>query len=91
MNTWARIHTKLFCTIHDFSLFYDRKYLKTWKSENRKWLLANAIKRYEMELEELKTADIFRNNERLLQIGGFAKALRYIKKEYSPCQAALII
>jgi len=35
--------------------------------------------------------NIFRNNERLLQIGGFAKALRYIKKEYSPCQASLII
>ena len=57
LHDWAHIHTKLSCTIHDFSLFYDKKNLKTWKSENRKWLLQNAIKQYEMELEELKTAD----------------------------------
>lgn len=56
LHDWAHIHTKLSCTIHDFSLFYDKKNLKTWKSENRKWLLQNAIKQYEMELEELKTA-----------------------------------
>lgn len=52
LHDWAHIHTKLSCTIHDFSLFYDKKNLKTWKSENRKWLLQNAIKQYEMELEE---------------------------------------
>ena len=57
LHDWAQIHTELACTIHDMSLFYDRKYLKTWESENRKWLLTNAIKRYEMELEELKAAD----------------------------------
>ena len=57
LHDWANIHTKLACTIHDFSLFYDRKNLKTWKSENRKWLLKNAIKQYETELEELKAAD----------------------------------
>lgn len=57
LHDWANIHTKLACTIHDFSLFYDRKNLKTWKSENRKCLLKNAIKQYETELEELKVAD----------------------------------
>lgn len=57
LHDWVHIHTKLSCTIYDFSLFYDKKNLKTWKSENRKWLLQNAIKQYEMELEELKTAD----------------------------------
>ena len=57
LHDWANVHTKLACTIHDFSLFYDRKNLKTWKSENRKWLLKNAIKQYETELEELKAAD----------------------------------
>lgn len=57
LHDWANMHTKLACTIHDFSLFYDRKNLKTWKSENRKWLLKNAIKQYETELEELKVAD----------------------------------
>lgn len=57
LHDWANIHTKLACTIHDFSLFYDRKNLNTWKSENRKWPLKNAIKQYETELEELKAAD----------------------------------
>ncbi len=57
LHDWAHIHTKLSCTIHDLSLFYDKKNLKTWKNENRKWLLQNAIKQYEMELEELKAAD----------------------------------
>ena len=57
LHDWAHMHTKLSCTIHDFSLFYNKKNLKIWKSENRKWLLQNAIKQYEMELEELKNAD----------------------------------
>lgn len=58
LHDWAHMHTKLSCTIHDFSLFYDRKNLQTWKSENRKWLLKNAIKQYELELEELKVIRI---------------------------------
>ncbi|WP_394910632.1 caspase domain-containing protein [uncultured Robinsoniella sp.] len=57
LHDWAHIHTRLACTIHDFTLFYDRKNINTWKSDNRKWLLTNAIKQYELELEELKLAD----------------------------------
>lgn len=57
LHDWTHIHTKLSCTIHNFSLFYDKKNLETWKSEKRKWLLQNTIKQYEMELEELKIAD----------------------------------
>ncbi len=57
LHSWAHIHTKIACTVHDFSLFYDRKNLETWKSGNRKWLLNNAIKNYQVELEELKKAD----------------------------------
>ncbi len=57
LRDWVQIHEKLACTIHDFSLFYNKKHLETWKSENRKWLLTNAIKQYETELEELKNAD----------------------------------
>lgn len=57
LHDWAHIHTKLSCTVHDFSLFYDKRNLQKWTSENRKWLLQNAIKQYEMELEELKVAD----------------------------------
>lgn len=57
LHDWSHIHTKLACTIHDFSLYYDRKNLKNWESENRKWLLQNLIKQYETELEDLKIAD----------------------------------
>ena len=57
LHDWANIHEQLACSIHDFSLFYNRKNLKTWESENRKSLLKNAIKKYETELEELKVAD----------------------------------
>lgn len=54
LHDWAHVHTKIACTIHDFSLFYDKKHLDTWPTENRKWLMSNAIKRYEIELEELR-------------------------------------
>ncbi len=57
LHNWANVHTKIACTIHDFSLFYDRKNLNTWPAENRKWLMSDAIKRYEIELEELKAID----------------------------------
>lgn len=58
LHDWARSHTNISSTIHDFSLFYNRKYLKTWDSEDRKWLLLMAIERYGVELEELKNADM---------------------------------
>lgn len=29
LDNWSNIHTKIACTIHDFSLFYDRKNLDT--------------------------------------------------------------
>ncbi len=57
LDDWSHIHTKIACTIHDFSLFYDRKNLNTWPSENRKRLMSDAIKRYETELEELKAIE----------------------------------
>lgn len=57
LHDWSHEHTKLFGTIYEFSLFYNRKNLSTWKSENRKKLLKDAIKQYEIELEELKVAD----------------------------------
>lgn len=54
LHDWAHVHTKIACTIHDFSLFYDRKNMTVWTAENKKWLMADAIKRYGFELEELK-------------------------------------
>lgn len=57
LHDWAQVHTRIACIVHDFSLFYDKKNLTIWSSDNRKWLMLNAIKQYEMELEELKTVD----------------------------------
>lgn len=57
LHGWANVHTKIACTIHDFSLFYDKKNLDTWPAENRKRLMSSAIKRYDTELEELKAIE----------------------------------
>lgn len=57
LHDWTFIQKKLSSTIHNFSLFYDKKNLRIWKSKQRKSLLSNAIKQYEQELEELKTVD----------------------------------
>jgi len=57
LHYWAQIHTRIACTIHDFSLFYDKNNLSTWKSENRRFLMDSSIKRYEADLEELKEVD----------------------------------
>ena len=54
LHDWAYAHTKIACSIHDFSLFYDKNNLNIWPSENRRWLMSDAIKRYATELEELK-------------------------------------
>jgi hypothetical protein len=57
LHTWANVHTKISSTIHDFSLYYNKNNLATWSTENRKWLMSDAIKRYEEELEELNTIE----------------------------------
>jgi len=57
LHNWANVHTKIACSIHDFSLFYDKNSLATWNTENRKWLMSDVLKRYESELEELKTIE----------------------------------
>jgi hypothetical protein len=57
LHDWAHAHTKIACTIHDFSLFYDRKNMTVWTAENKKWLMSDAIKKYEIELEELKSIE----------------------------------
>ena len=57
LHEWADAHEKISGTIHDFSLFYNKKHLDVWPSDNRKWQMANVIKRYEKELEELKSID----------------------------------
>lgn len=57
LHEWAHVHMKIACTIHDFSLFYNRINLDTWSSEARKRLMLNAIKQYGIELDELAKVD----------------------------------
>lgn len=40
-----------------FSLYYDRKNLNTWTTENRIYLMDSSIKRYETDLEALRTLE----------------------------------
>lgn len=40
-----------------FSLYYDRKNLNTWTTENRIYLMDLSIKRYETDLEALRTLE----------------------------------
>ncbi len=44
----------LFGTIHDLFLYYSVKGIKTWPQDNRRWLMANTIKRF---YEDLRRVD----------------------------------
>ncbi|OAB40551.1 hypothetical protein PMSD_01200 [Paenibacillus macquariensis subsp. defensor] len=54
LHDWAQAQTQIACTIHDFSLYYDKNHLNKWPSNNRKNLMDLTINRYEAELEVLK-------------------------------------
>ena len=58
VHEWANKCTQLTGTIHDFSLYYNKKYLDKWTSENRRHLMNSSIKRYEADLEELRMMKI---------------------------------
>ena len=57
LHEWANAYTQLAGTIQDFSLYYDRKNLNTWTTENRIYLMDSSIKRYETDLEALRTLE----------------------------------
>lgn len=57
LHEWANAHNRLTNAAHEFTLFYNKKHLHVWSTENRKWLMSNAIKEYEIALEELKSID----------------------------------
>ena len=57
LHEWANTQTQLAGTIQDFSLYYDRKNLNTWTTENRIYLMDSSIKRYETDLEALRTLE----------------------------------
>lgn len=54
LNEWASINSQLAGTIHDFTLYYSKKRLGKWTSENRIYLMNSSIKRYEADLETLR-------------------------------------
>lgn len=58
VHEWANKCTQLTGTIHDFSLYYNKKYLDKWTRENRRHLMNSSIKRYEADLEELRMMKI---------------------------------
>ena len=57
LHNWRLMHTSIASTIHDFSLYYNKKFLDRWSPKSRQQLLRDSIKRYELELEELKATD----------------------------------
>ncbi len=57
LHGWAQAHTELANTIHDFSLFYNKRYMDKWTKDNREMLCLNTIKRYTEELEKLRIID----------------------------------
>lgn len=59
LHDWAQANTELACTIHDFTLYYNEKYLYMRLPENRRNLMKMSIRRYETELEKLKRLDQF--------------------------------
>lgn len=50
---WAQANIEIACSIHDISLFYNKRYYEKWGSQNRELLMKNSIKRYERGLEKL--------------------------------------
>lgn len=50
----ASINAQLAGTIHDFTLYYSKKHVGKWTSENRIYLMNSSIKRYEADLEALR-------------------------------------
>ena len=57
LEEWCQCCSNLAATIHDFTLFYNSKYLSTRTPENRKSCMDITIKRYYQDLEKLKRID----------------------------------
>ena len=58
LDEWCQCCSNLAATIHDFTLFYNSKFLSTRTPDNRKSCMEITIKRYYQELERLKHIDI---------------------------------
>ncbi|MDE6088844.1 MAG: hypothetical protein K2G25_10750, partial [Oscillospiraceae bacterium] len=63
LHDWQNAYAQLATTIHDFSFFYNKRYLSTRDSKNRKDVTELTIKRYNERLEKLKAIDMEFNLE----------------------------
>lgn len=57
LHDWQLAYSQLAGTIHDFSLYYSKKHLNKRDSKNRVEVTELTIKRYNEDLEKLKTVD----------------------------------
>ena len=57
LKEWCQCCTGLSATIHDFTLFYNPKYLSGRTPENRKACMDLSVKQYYKELEKFKIID----------------------------------
>lgn len=59
LEAWSQCCSNLAAAIHDFTLFYNPRYLSMRTSENRKACMDMTIKRYYRDLEKIKEAERF--------------------------------
>lgn len=57
LHDWSQAQMELAASLHDCSLYYNKKFLDKWTSDNRKLLMSNSIKQYETDLEKYKKLD----------------------------------
>ena len=57
LHEWSQVQMELAGSLHDCSLYYNKKFLDKWTADNRKWLMNNSIKQYETDLEKYKQLD----------------------------------
>lgn len=53
LHDWMQAYSNIFATIHNFTYYYNRKYLAQRTPENRKACMEMTIKNYYAELEEI--------------------------------------
>lgn len=57
LREWAVAHEQLVSVVDDFSLYYNKRYLGKWSTEDRIYLMGESIKQYESALESLRVLD----------------------------------
>jgi len=57
LKEWSQCCSNLAATIHDFTLFYNQKYISMRTPENREACMDISVKRYYEELEKLKVVE----------------------------------